>query len=211
MARAQAKPIAAAQVGFALLNPPRGQVILPSMSRVLLALLALAFAASARAEPAPFFPAKPAPGGAWWLNVNIAPQGKAVRGIPVKSIRADWCLADELTKEMLAGELKTSNGKDELDEYGLSFALEGSFDGSGVRQTAVVGIYETCRGRKGYFFLIFDTGTRKIRFLDHETARHPFAAIGQESATAIRILYCLECDISSVVRWDRARKRFVKR
>lgn len=179
------------------------------MSRLLAALLAVLFAAAAQAEPKPFFPAEPKPGGAWWLNVNIAPQGKAVRGIPVKSIRAGWCLADELTKEMLADELQTKNGRDELDEYGLSFALEGSFDGSGTRQTAVVGIYETCRCRKGYFFLIFDTATRKIRFLDHEAARHPFAAIGKESATAIRIMYCLECDISSVVRWDRARKKFV--
>ncbi len=108
----------------------------------------------------------------------------------------------------LFGEELVENGKNALDEYGLSFSLEGSFDGSGTKQTALVGNYETCRGRQGRFVLIIDSATRKIRFLHAEHARHPFAAL-KESAAAIRVMYCLACDISSAVRWDARSKRFV--
>ncbi len=179
------------------------------MPRLVLTFVTLLFATAAHAQApsqAPgFFDQKPT---TWAPRGQLSPLGTEVRDIPIKRIRADWCGATEYTKELFGKEL-VENGKNALDEYGLSFSLDGSFDGSGVKQTALVGNYETCRGRRGRFVLIIDSDTRKVRFLDVEPARHPFAALGKESATAFRVMYCLECDISSVVRWDVKRKRFV--
>jgi hypothetical protein len=98
-----------------------------------------------------------------------------------------------------------------MAEAGLAFAVEGSFDASGTKQVALVGVYETCGGRKGRFFLILDAGTRKVRYLDAQAARQRFSALAAQGRSTVRIFYCLECDISSTVRWHRARKRFVMR
>jgi hypothetical protein len=174
------------------------------MPRLLLALLALLFAASAHAQG--FFDRKPA---MWWPSVRFNAEDKAVRGIPVQRIRAGWCKATEFTRELFAGDLLDAQGRNGLDAAGLAFALDGAFDGSGTRQTALVGVYETCRGRRGGFLLIIDSGTRKVRFLEAEDAREPFRALRREGDTAIRVVSCLQCDIASVVRWDARRKRFV--
>jgi hypothetical protein len=101
------------------------------------------------------------------------------------------------------------NGTDLLAEAGLSFSIEGSFDRSGTKQIALVGVYETCRGQEGRFFLILDADTRKVRFLDAQAAKQRFSAIAAQGRSTIVIMYCLECDVSSTVRWDRARQRFV--
>ena len=179
-----------------------------NMPHLALILLALLFTTSAHAQSPgkSFFDQKPS---MWWPAVRFNAEDTNVRGIPVKSIRANWCKATEYTKALFADDLKDDNGKNGLDEADLAFSLEGTFDGTGTRQTAVVGVYETCRGKKGGFTLIFDRDTRKIRFVDGEDALEPFAALRKESDTAIRVVSCLKCDLASVVRWDAKRKRFV--
>jgi hypothetical protein len=176
------------------------------MSRILLPLLVLLLAASARAQG--FFDQKPA---MWWPAVRFNAEGTELRGIPVQRIRADWCKATEFTRELFADDLTDAQGRNGLDEAGLAFALEGGFDGTGTPQIALVGIYETCRGRKGGFVLIIDRDTRKVRFLQAEDALKPFAALRREGDGAIRVAGCLRCGISSVVRWDQKRRRFVMR
>lgn len=146
---------------------------------------------------------------AWWLRADFHALDREVRGIPVAKIRADWCKASEFTRERFPKELLVENGTDLLAESKLSFSLEGHFDGSATRQVALVGTYETCRGRKGRFVLIIDADTRKIRYVEAGPAKDRFSGLFAEGPTAIRIVYCLECDSSSVVRWDRAKKRFV--
>lgn len=178
------------------------------MARLALTLLALFFATAAHAQS--FVTVKPGK-EAWWLRAEFRPLHTEVRGIPAKSIRAGWCKATELSRELLPRALLIEDGKDLMKEYGLSFSVEGAFDGTGTKQIALVGVYETCRGRRGHFLLIVDSGTRKVRFLDTLATRHAFAAIGAEDDGTIHILYCMECDISAAVKWDRKRKRFVIR
>jgi hypothetical protein len=174
------------------------------MARVLIPLLALLLTTSAHAEG--FFDQKPT---MWWPAVRFNAEATEVRGIPVKRIRADWCKATEFTKTLFAEDLLDPQGRSGLEQEALAFALEGAFDGTGTQQTALVGIYETCRGRRGGFVLIIDSGTRKVRFLQAEDAQAPFAALRKEGDAAIRVVGCLRCNISSVVRWDPKRNRFV--
>ena len=64
------------------------------MPRFLLTLVALCFATSAHAQS--FVTVKPGK-EAWWLRTEFRPLHTEVRGIPVKSIRADWCKATEFS------------------------------------------------------------------------------------------------------------------
>jgi hypothetical protein len=147
----------------------------------------------------------------WWLRAEFHPRDTEIRGIPVNKIRAHWGRAGEFTPDMFPAETLVENGYDHLKETGLSFSVQGSFDGSRLSQTALIGVYETCARKKGRFFLIFDTGTKRVRFLDtDDSAKEQFAVIGSDGRT-LHIFYCLECDNVSTVRWDRARKRFVMR
>ena len=148
---------------------------------------------------------------AWWLRADFHALDREIRGIPVKDIRAGWCKATEFKRELFPKGLLVEDGTDYMAESHLSFALEGSFDGSGIKQVALVGTYETCLGEKGRFFLIIDAATRKVRYLDAQPAKDRFSVLFAEAPTVVRIVYCFECDISSTVRWDRKRKRFVAR
>jgi hypothetical protein len=150
-------------------------------------------------------------GFAWWLRTDFHALHGEVRGIPVANIHRDWCKATEFSRELFPQELLIENGTDLLAEAGLSFSIEGAFDGSGKKQIALVGVYETCGGQKGRFFLILDAETRKVRFLDAQATAQRFSAIAAQGRSTIVIMYCLECDACSTVRWDRARKRVVAR
>lgn len=66
------------------------------------------------------------------------------------------------------------------------------------------------QGEKGRFFLMLDSARRKVRFLDAQPAKDRFSVL-TKAGREIVILYCLECDISATVRWDKGRKRFVVR
>jgi hypothetical protein len=180
------------------------------MTRIALALLGLVWATAGQAQNLVTVKAEPS-GLAWWLRVDFHALHREVRGIPVKSIRSGWCKATELKRERFPPGLLVENGTDLMAEAGLTFSVEGAFDASGTKQTALVGVYETCGGSKGRFFLILDAGTRKVRYLDAQAAKQRFSAIAARGRSAIVIFYCLECDIYSTVRWDRARKRFVAR
>jgi hypothetical protein len=180
------------------------------MSRLLLALLAIVWATASQAQSLVTLRPRPK-NDVWWLRADFHALHREVRGIPVAKIRADWCKATEFKRALFPKELLVENGADVLAPANLSFSLEGSFDGSGTKQVALVGTYETCRGTKGRFFLILDAATNRVRFLDAGVAKDRFSAIAPAGRSGIVIMYCLECDIGSTVRWDRARKRFVLR
>jgi hypothetical protein len=182
---------------------------LPGISAVATALVVFLWAAAMPAFAQNLVTIKPGPKTtAWWLRADFHARDRAIRGIPVEKIRADWCKASEFTRDKFPPNTLIENGTDLMKEADLSFSLEGAFDGTGAKQTALVGTYETCKGEKGRFFLIFDSATRKIRFLDAEPAKDRFSAIGTDGRRIV-IMYCFECDIGSTVRWDKKRNRFV--
>lgn len=173
-------------------------------SIVLLSLFAL----PSRAQS--FMTVKPGT-DAWWLRAEFRALDREVRGIPVAAIHSSWCKATEFRRELFPPELLVENGYDLLREADLAFSLEGSFDGSGKRQLALVGVYETCRGEQGRFFLILDADTQKVRFLDTELTPDRFSALKRADRGRIMVAYCFECDVVAFVRWDRGKKRFVMR
>lgn len=180
------------------------------MTRLALAVFACLSASVALAED--LVTVRPGPATtAWWLRADFHALNREIRGIAVKDIRDGWCKATEFKRELFPKGLLVEDGTDYMAESKLSFSLEGSFDGSGIKQVALVGTYETCLGEKGRFFLIVDTAMRKVRYLDAQPAKERFSVLFAEAPTVIRIVYCFECDISSTVRWDRKRKRFVAR
>jgi hypothetical protein len=52
-------------------------------------------------EKQPFLTISPTPETyAWWLRTEYHPFGTEIRGIPVAKIRAGWCKANELRKDL---------------------------------------------------------------------------------------------------------------
>jgi hypothetical protein len=149
-------------------------------------------------------------GYAWWVVAEFHPFTTEVRGIPANKLGKGWCKATELRKDLLPKEIVIDqNGGDSME--GLSFALEGNFDGSASKQIALVGVYEECGGKTGHFFMILDqpaVGRPKVRFLSSARNPHAFAALTVDGKRII-ILWCLECDNYSMLEWDRKRRKFV--
>jgi len=133
-----------------------------------------------------------------------------VRGIPVQKIRPDWCKATEFTRELMPKKEMEEEGSDKImDEVGLAFAVEGRFvrNRRGARQVALVGVYQTCAGKKGRFLLVLDQGSNNIRFVDVTPTETQFAVLAPDKR-AVVILYCLECDVGDTLRWNTNKKAF---
>jgi hypothetical protein len=148
---------------------------------------------------------------AWWVLADFHPFTTEVRGIPASKIRNNWCKATEFRKDIIPKELLIESGVDAMQAAGMSFAVEGRFDGSAMKQVALVGVYEECAGKKGRFVLILDQpadGKAQIRFVDAEQTDHQFGALQKGKNNAIVVWSCMECDGSSVLKWDRKKRKF---
>ena len=144
---------------------------------------------------------------AWWLRASFNPMHTEVRGIPVKSIRPNWCKATEYTAELMKDLLAQEQAGQMMKEAKLAFAIEGQFDRSKAKQVAFTGVYQECAGRKGAFLLIIDAGTNKVRFVDATPGEAQFAAVGAAKRDIV-FTTCLECDGGGVLRWNAKKKRF---
>jgi hypothetical protein len=148
---------------------------------------------------------------AWWLIADFNPFTADVRGIPANQIRAGWCKATEFRRDLLPRQLLVEGGADTMQSAGLSFAIEGSFDGAPTKQIAVVGVYQECAGPKGRFVLILDQpadGRGRVRFVDAVPADRQFGALQKGKGGALVVWDCMECDGSSVLKWDRRKRAF---
>ena len=142
---------------------------------------------------------------AWWLRARFHPLETEVRGIPVQKIRKNWCKASEFRRELFPQDLQE-------DLKSVDFAVDGFFDGSKTKQTALVGAYETCAGEGGEFFLIIDwprRGTPTIRFIKTGPTDHPFATVRAKPDRSIVVWYCMSCDFGTQYKWDQSKRTFV--
>jgi hypothetical protein len=144
---------------------------------------------------------------AWWLSAEFHPFDVEVRGIPVRKIRATWCKATEFRKDLFppgpASDLDHSGG--------FSFAVDGFFDGSKTRQTALVGAYETCTGERGSFLLIlaWPQGRAPVIRFAHEMGIQ-FGMLKTSTDSTLVVLHCMECDHFTKFKWDKSKRRFVQ-
>ncbi len=149
---------------------------------------------------------------AWWVIAEFHPFTTEVRGIPANQIRKNWCKATEFRKDLIPKELLVDeSGVDTMRAAEMSFAVDGRFDGSTVKQVALVGAYEECGGQKGSFILILDQpgdGKAKIRFVNAVRTDHQFGALQKGKDNTIVAWSCMDCDGNSVLKWDRKKRKF---
>ncbi|MEY9193668.1 hypothetical protein ABH991_007096 [Bradyrhizobium ottawaense] len=72
---------------------------------------------------------------AWWVIAEFRPFTAEVRGIPANQIRKSWCKATEFRKDLIPKELMFENGTDAMKGAGMSFTIEGRFDGGATKQS----------------------------------------------------------------------------
>ena len=172
------------------------------------ALLALLMG-GARAASNDFVTVRPEPSSyAWWLRADFHPFETQVRGIAVKQIRATWCKATEFRPELFPPDLAKDFKQPGVD---IAFSFDRSFDGSKVPQTALVGVYEGCDGRRGSFLLVLARLPGKpptVRFVQ-EFPDNPFGILAATRDGTIAVFHCLECDNLNRFKWSKAKKRFV--
>lgn len=180
----------------------------PVAKLILFALLVqFASAQVGHAQQTEFVKIAPEPKSyAWWLRAEFHPFGTEIRGIPVAKIRRTWCKATEFRNDLFPPEAM----HDLTHTDGLAFSVDGSFDGSKVRQTALMGVYESCKGQKGSFLLVLSDppgGPSMVRFV-HEMPDEPFGMLTALPDSTIQVFFCLECDLTAKFKWDKTRGRF---
>jgi hypothetical protein len=176
-------------------------------------LLAIAFfliSAMADAQENAFTSDVPDRSGAWWLHTQYHPFATEVRGIPLAKLRSNWCKANEFRTDLFPAEYRKDI--DYSREFGQAFAIDGLFDGSKIKQTALTGVYETCKGERGAFVLVLAWPEGKppaIRFLRELPGEIAFTILSVSDASTIAVLYCLDCDHVDRWRWSKTKKSFV--
>jgi hypothetical protein len=175
---------------------------------VLSAIVVVVSAIAGHAGDRPFLTTSPTPDGyAWWLRTEYHPFSTDVRGIPAARVHAGWCKVNELRKGLFPADLASYFGDDQSP-----FAVDGFFDGSKTRHTALVGVYETCKGARGAFLLIAawpDGKPPVIRHLVDLPGERQFGVVSASADSTITLQHCLECDHISQYKWNKSRKRFV--
>jgi hypothetical protein len=174
---------------------------------ILLAILLAIVPAGAIAQEKLFLTTAPTPDYyAWWLRTEYHPFGSDVRGMPLAKIRAGWCKANEFRDDLFPPE-DAAYFKDSP----LSFAVDGFFDGSKIKQTALVGVYETCKGERGAFFLVLAWREGKppvVKFIQEMPGEREFAMLSTDGST-IAVFHCMDCDHVSKFRWSKMKRRFL--
>jgi hypothetical protein len=178
------------------------------MKAILLAsLFSILTTAVGNTESNNFVSIAPEPkGSAWWLRAEFHPLDVEVRGIPVGKIRATWCKATEFRKDLFP-----PGTEGDLEHSGrLSFTVDGSFDGSKTRQTALVGAYEACTGKKGSFLLVLAWPQGRapvVRFIREMDM--PFGMLTVSTDSTLIVSHCMGCDHVTKFKWDKSRRGFV--
>jgi hypothetical protein len=175
---------------------------------ILLALLAALAATPARASDVLVVAAEPA-AEPWWRRARWSPRSVKVHGIAIKRLHPDWCAAEAFSRELFGEALLGPGGGSPLD--GLSFLVEGNFDGSGKPQIAFVGAYRRCAGEQGLFFAIVEPQRERPRMRFLVEVPEPgsgFAAIGREPDGALAVWWCTQCDNGVRIEFSRAAQGF---
>jgi hypothetical protein len=179
-----------------------------SWRAILPAAFLLAGLAGGSADDKPFLTTSPKPEyTAWWLRTEYHPFGTDIRGIPAATIRRGWCKVNELRRDMFPKEHAAYFGNEQSP-----FSVDGFFDGSKTRHTALVGVYETCRGKRGAFLLIVAWPQGKPPMIRHPVelpGNTQFAVVSVSKDGRVILQHCLECDHTSEYKWNRSARRFV--
>jgi hypothetical protein len=142
---------------------------------------------------------------AWWLGAEYHPFGQTVRGIPIKDIKSNWCKANEFTNELFPKELTDGlPGADveTIEKDGGTFSVVRKFGGAN-KQTALVGVYETCDRKVGTFLMLLKAnrnGKSRIAYLK-EYDEAFFSYLMPRPKDRILFADCYGCDGASVYTW----------
>jgi hypothetical protein len=180
------------------------------MRWVLTAAFLVLAVAIASAQQANFVETTPEPQSyAWWLRTEFHPFEAEVRGIPVGKIRPTWCRATEFRKELFPPDLAW----DIEHGGGPTFSVDGFFEGSKINETALVGVYESCKGERGTFLLVLawpPGGQPALRFVHEMPKEHQFAVLLLQRDSTISVFHCMECDHVTEFKWSKSKRRFVR-
>lgn len=162
------------------------------------------------ATPVPVVSVRPEPAREpWWQRATLAPQATLLRGLPIKRFEAAWCAAEAFNRALFGEELLGPAGGNPLE--GLSFALDGSFDGSGKPQTAFVGAYRRCDGESGLFVAIIEPSAQRTRMRFLVEVPDPgsaFAALSLAPDGALAVWWCAACDNGHRIVYNRETRGF---
>lgn len=170
----------------------------------------LAFLVESCTEAPTFVTVAPEPKNhAWYLRAEYHPREHEIRGVPIKSIREQWCKVSEFSQDLFPRELLYE--LQDSDKGSPFFSIDNAYSRSGSPLTTVVGAYESCDGRKGLFILVLNERSlpREIRFVGEFEGMKAIAHLKKVDDRSIGLWWCGSCDNVQYLEWDEKDKKFV--
>jgi len=170
-------------------------------------------------KTAPFLTIRPEPTNyAWYLRADYRPFGKFIRGIPLREISSSWCFANEFSKDIFKRDAFGASPElqiefeelQDLGDVGLNFSVAGKFDGSSL-MTALGGVFQTCDGRTGAFFLVVQNQQNekysKVQLVELVSPPR-IVLLHLEDDLSIMLAECMDCEFDGRLRWNAANRSF---
>ncbi len=148
----------------------------------------------------------------WPLRIAFTPLGTAVRGVPLAQIDPRWVRASELSEDAIPPKFLHERGTQNMRNAGAVFSRYGDFNHDGVRDLALVGVYQGREQVGGFLLVLTEEAGGRWRpiFLAEWPGVRNFVALA-DKGEEIRVLHCLQCDDVSVFDWDAQRRAFAWR
>ncbi len=148
---------------------------------------------------------------AWWVAMEFVPAYDQIRGIPVSQLNTKWIRALELRKDIIPKEYLFEGGQDNLAMRQADFVRKGDFNQDGIKDEALVGVYEDKDGNKGRFLIIATWQNKQWKkvFLDTIPGKAGFSVLAQGGTEDdIYVWYCLDCSAVNRFRWNMSESKF---
>lgn len=142
----------------------------------------------------------PTPRRAWYLSARFAATDSQIAGVRLSAIDTSWAAASVLTHEILPPEAAT-NRYDPI-RSSAPFSRVGDFDGDGVQDKAVVGVYRTHDGEAGRFLAIFSDVSGDPHLTGLFTFAGPVFSHVSGTAEGLRWASCMSCDSWLDITWN---------
>jgi hypothetical protein len=138
----------------------------------------------------------------WWIGAQFTPSDTVILGLPVRAFGRDWVRATVLSRALLPVAAKDDPSA-LADSNAAGFVRDDDFNGDGVVDRAVTGVFETNLCFRGRFLAILSPASSaapRVEFVTTILGGPGFSVLLYRSRELVW-QSCMECDDLNRLQW----------
>ena len=149
---------------------------------------------------------------AWWLRAAFNPKNRSIRGIPVEDINQAWEKVYELNEIDIPKEYVSEFGGDSFEKNNVAFSVDGDFNNDGIKDYALVGVYQSYTNDKGSFLLVLsrdENESYRVQYVSYWKGSSNFSVLDTRAKDSIKVWHCMYCGDGTTYMWSNDKKTYI--